>query len=1155
MGLCIMSFISNAVGLIRGKKTASGNQNEEKNEAVGIPTDDIQTEETSSVVNVSDDFDFSLRNYAKESFSVLIQKPFSACMLKMMRVMTSVTAGILSGTVISIIACVVFLQFGSIENTVISSFITSKFDKLFPDSELNIKSANFAWNPELKSFEIDMNRVRINDFLIPHISIQPDYLASLKAQTLIAKTISITNPKISVDVKDDWKHAAVNPNFGMKSGRKSAFVPVQELTDFKHIMNADTTLRIVNADVCILHNNDAVTMQNVYCEYNALSKLPQALAATLALPGQKAKSSFNLKHVRGNDYKLKLTSLNPDALMQTLLKMNISVDQKVASLFDGYNLPVSGNVNLKFNKELLPSGDFELTGGNGSVRLPSNSMFALNLGKKIDHGEISGSFSPKEASIDSLHANYENSGLQLTGIKIPLKNYKFLDKANIDGTLSMTNIDVGEVESILPEKIASTAVLPLKRCLPGFKLEEFRVDLKGPVSFDDNGANGLKIGQGVFTVKDAKIAVGPKYIDHVNASGVVMSDGIDIKIANAEFNKIKINQGILYIASKDGAAIGNMNIDLPVDQVSRYAQEISPKLAQLPLDKLGIKGLANLDVKVISLNDDKSRSSEFPFKVVQGNGFISSDMNARKLKVSWDNKGVSLSGDVKVRGGKATIQFDEDYEKNTAHSLLKFLSKSDFLTAFIPGVDKILDGNFILTLNTDWKNNNVQDSELVVNLKNATMFTPFTGNLKNKASDGKFTAHVVKHDGVFDFTNINFAADDNKFTGTMTVNEKGDVIRCSFPDFVVNGASAKLQVLNKDKNQMFLSAIGNNLNIKQLQTFLGSQKSDMTASMYINLQEVKYGTDKLRNVQGTVDVKNGKIVGGACYGILGKDTTVTLAAKKVKGKNITTISASNAGEVLRHFRLSDSVEGGNINIVLNERGGADSQSGAFEITNCIVKDSALLAKMVSLSSVNLLPATDNLTVGFNRCTGKFVLADKKIVMDKFVALSPSFAVAFSGKYDRVNDTLDVTGNCLQMSSYYTATGDEVLLAPFVVTGSLSSPSISVNPIEYMERGNVTNMFGNLLPVSRKAAAKAKAAASADNVETIMPVYDDPFVQGAFDKNAFDKKMEEFNNIQEVKVTTANQTEVIETNNATSKNPQDPKNQRKHGVTIVRGQAR
>lgn len=1117
-----MSFISNAVKLIRWKKSTSDNQIEEKGGVVENSTENTQVEEQNTLVEGNADFDFSLRNYAKESFSVLIKRPFSACILKLMRIMTSVTAGVLSGIVFAVLVCLIFLQFGSIENTVVSSFISKKFDTLFPDAELNIKSANFSWNPESRAFEIDMKKVRVNDFLIPHISIQPDYLALMKSQSLVAKSISITNPKISLEMKNGWKHASINPNFGMKSNRKSTFIPFSEVDDFKQVINPDTTIRLINADVSLLHNNDAVTLKNVYFEYNAKTKLPEALAAALTLPGQKYTSSFNLNHVRGNKYKLKLVSINPGILIDTLSKMNIIVDKRLSSTLEGYNLPVSGNINLKIENGLA-SGDFELSGVDGSVRLPANSIFALNLGKKIDHGEISGSFSPKEAVIDSLRANYGNAGLQLTGVKIPLKNYKFQDKANIDGTLSLTNIDVAEMESILPEKIATSAVSPLKKCLPGFKLEEFRVDLKGPVAFNDNGISDLKIGQGVFNVKDAKIAVSSRYIDHVNASGVVMSDGIDIKISNAEYNKIKINQGILYIASKDGAAIGNLNIDLPIDQLSKYANLISPKLAQLPLDKLGIKGIANLDVKVVSLNEEKGTTSEFPFKVVQGNGFIGSDMNSKKMKISWDDKGASLSGDIKVAGGRASIQFDEDYSKNTAHSLLKFLSKSEFQKALIPGVENILDGKYVLTLNTDWKADGVQDSELSINLKDATMSTPFTGSMKQKTSDGKFTAHVVKHDGVYDFSNMNFSADGNKFSGTMTVDENGNVIRCSFPEFVINGASAKIQVLNKDKNQMFLSAIGNNLNIKQLQTFLNSQKNDMLASIYVNLQEVKYGADKLKNVQGTIDVKSGKIVGGSCYGVLGNDTTIALSAKEVKGKNITTISASNAGDVLKHLNISHSVQGGNLNIILDAHEGiGKSQSGVFEITNCIVKDNELLGKMVSLSSVNLLPTTNNLSVGFNRCTGKFIFTEKSLILDRFVAISPSFAISFSGKYDRLSDSWDVTGMCLPMSSYYTNNSDELLIAPFKVNGSMGNPSIFVNPMEYIDRSVAVEVFGNLLPTSRS--------------NSIVPIgtYDDPYTQGAFDKSIdsqADKKTQE---------------------SGAAAGKAGVKAQRKHGVTIVRG---
>ena len=60
MGFCIMSFFSNAVRLIRRRK-------DDKNV-------DLQ--------NTTLEIDFAERNYVKESFTVLIRRPLSRVMLK-----------------------------------------------------------------------------------------------------------------------------------------------------------------------------------------------------------------------------------------------------------------------------------------------------------------------------------------------------------------------------------------------------------------------------------------------------------------------------------------------------------------------------------------------------------------------------------------------------------------------------------------------------------------------------------------------------------------------------------------------------------------------------------------------------------------------------------------------------------------------------------------------------------------------------------------------------------------------------------------------------------------------------------------------------------------------------------------------------------------
>ena len=79
-----MSFFSSAVRLIR-KKGMKDSQDTIK------VTDNAEFAESDKSLEL----DFSLRNYAKESFSVLIIHPLSACMHKILRAASFVISGVL----------------------------------------------------------------------------------------------------------------------------------------------------------------------------------------------------------------------------------------------------------------------------------------------------------------------------------------------------------------------------------------------------------------------------------------------------------------------------------------------------------------------------------------------------------------------------------------------------------------------------------------------------------------------------------------------------------------------------------------------------------------------------------------------------------------------------------------------------------------------------------------------------------------------------------------------------------------------------------------------------------------------------------------------------------------------------------------------------
>ena len=91
----------------------------------------------------------------------------------------------------------------------------------------------------------------------------------------------------------------------------------------------------------------------------------------------------------------------------------------------------------------------------------------------------------------------------------------------------------------------------------------------------------------------------------------------------------------------------------------------------------------------------------------------------------------------------------------------------------------------------------------------------------------------------------------------------------------------------------------------------------------------------VKNVKGSLNIRNGKIINGACYGVIGKDTTLALTAQPntTSDDSIVSLSVSNAGEFLKYFKFIDGINGGTLNIVLKNSIISDSSiKGSGEIT-------------------------------------------------------------------------------------------------------------------------------------------------------------------------------------------------------------------------------
>lgn len=1079
-GFCIMNFFSNTVKLIKNRHR---DENSEQN------------------ISANMEFDFSLRNYAKESFSVLIVRPFSNYFMKFMRVTTFIITGGIIGTLFSVIAFVVFMQFGAMENKFVSLFIDNHINSLFPDSDLVIKSAKLSWNSEKHMPEISLKKLKLDDIIIPSISIFPDIIESIKRQKFITNSVNIVGPKINLRFSDDFRTSYFDPNFERNFKHNSLSEPTSVLNGFKKLLNNFGDLKIINANVTIEENGVLWKLSNAYCHYVIGDPWPTAMSFKIKLPKQDYISSFNIvRSIVGDTdkYIVNIDSCNPHCLKEILVKRNSPINSPIINSILENSLPISGLVHFDVKNGEILKGDFDLIGGAGSIKIPAKTSISLNLGKTIDNGNISGTFNENGIDIKSLNVNYGDASIQLTGITIPMLEYNLMDIANIDGTLSLTNVGISEMASLLPGNFSKSIIPSFKNYMPGFKLGLFKVDLKGAIPFGKrNIFEPMAVGNGVFKLSDARVPLGKTIVEDVEAVGSITDDGFDVKLSKARLDETIINSGEFFISSKDNSWIGTINANVSSQEVKKYATDISKKLGSLRLDNLNIADKANIDMKLVKIEGDNLSDKSLPFRIVEGNGILKSPDNTKQVKFSWNDKELNVSGDVSEGKSDISMVLEENFEKNEGSAEFSFKSESDFLKGMLPGIEKIFSGNYSMNLNMGWKKN-ITQYEIEMDLKDSLLNLPIIGDLKLKHTPGNVKAKILLNNGIADISDLSISTIDNKINGSIVMGTDGLLYKAAFNDFIINGNTAKVNLIRNNLDELSVSVIGKKFNTDLTTSVFKTMPKNENIVCYLNLEELWIeDTFPIKNVKGSFVIRNEKITNGACYGIIGKDTTLALSAQpNITGDDsIVSLSASNAGDFLKYFKVTDSITGGTINIVLKNSIISDnSMSGAFELTDFIAKNDQL-TRLISFSSMNGISNADNYSVGFNFCLGSFVWGDNLIKIENGKAVGPSVGISYTGTYNRLEDKLDMVGVSLLTSSILSSRGTNgAYAAPYKLLGSIANPILSVKPLQFVTNDAISAVFGNMLPIISTESYSQNVSTAPVTVAKVK----DPFANKAFD---------------------------------------------------------
>ncbi len=194
------------------------------------------------------------------------------------------------------------------------------------------------------------------------------------------------------------------------------------------------------------------------------------------------------------------------------------------------------------------------------------------------------------------------------------------------------------------------------------------------------------------------------------------------------------------------------------------------------------------------------------------------------------------------------------------------------------------------------------------------------------------------------------------------------------------------------------------------------------------------------------------------------------------GQRQLTITAADAGALLRDFDVLRTLQGGRLSVTgryASNRPGA-MLAGTAEITDFSVRDPTALGKLLqAMTLYGLFEAAAGPGLGFTRLTAPFRLSPGLLELEDARAFSASLGLTARGRIDRRRETVDVQGTIVPAYFFNSLLGNIPLVgrifspeaggglfaATYRIRGPIADPIVGVNPLAALTPGFLRGIFG------------------------------------------------------------------------------------------------
>lgn len=741
---------------------------------------------------------------------------------------------------------------------------------------------------------------------------------------------------------------------------------------------------------------------------------------------------------------------------------------------------------------------FSLAAGPGAIDMPELYPEPLPVAGANLRGRISDAFDRLELDGAALTI-VDGPTLTLSGSAAGLSSP---DAVQVQARLASGPATAETVLRYWPAGIGKGARNWIQRNIAGGNAEEGQLDLTLTIPRDHPENAVLEHAEGAFRASGLTVTYmnGLPALEDVAGEGKFLGDSVVITILAAHLGKLVVTDGTVEIASLDvkpeiitidGRVIGPLRDALQLIDQDRLGfprkMGIDPNTASGSAEAhlwFRLPGRKDVSIEEVELRveaklaDAAMTDDAFGAAVREGN-----------LDLLVERSGMTLAGTAVVADTATRLEWRENFgaaefdTRVTAEATLDGPARAALGLHAAPWVEGPTPLKIVYT-----RIGETATASVSADLTGAALAAEPIGWSKEAGVPG--TAHAtiaLRKRKPTALTDMVLNAGDLSLAGSVAIGSEGnDPTRIALDHLAWGGT--RLEKVDIELGRSILVRIAGG--VFDAEPFLDRRKNHRTTDaeeevpgpafriLAPQLAELRSGEDRALSPASLDLAHNGDrwqsvdLAGGMPGG---KAMSLQYGADPATGRRFLRVSSDDAGALLRATGLIETVVGGTLKIEgeAAEPGLAAPLPIRAEVQDYRVVRGRVMAKILQqakLEDINTLLAQEG--IPFARFTGKMVLTDNGIDIEKARSYGAALGITAQGKIDLDRDQVDIEGTIVPAYVVSQIIGEIPLIgriitggegeglfaATYRAKGPLADPQVSVNPLAVLAPGFLRGLF-------------------------------------------------------------------------------------------------